>query len=100
MSINFKLKFIVLSSAAIILMMFLATLYVTGKQKTDSLVINLAGRQRMLTQKMSKELHHFMFVSAQTGVPDTESAAKVRATIKIFDMTLKALIIPAKFPCH
>ncbi len=44
-------------------MVFLATLYVSQKQKNDGLLINLAGRQRMLSQKMSKELLHFMWVS-------------------------------------
>jgi methyl-accepting chemotaxis protein len=98
MSINFKLKFIVLSFAAIILVMFLGTFYVAGKQEKDSLVINIAGRQRMLTQKMSKELHHFIYVSDKTGHPDEVSAAKVRSTIKIFTITLDALTNSGKAP--
>ncbi len=72
-------------------MIFFATLYVSKTQKNDGLVINLAGRQRMLTQKLGKEVHHFMYVSDKQGSPDEASAAKVRATIRIFEMTLKAL---------
>ena len=98
MSINLKLKFIVLSFAAIILMMFLGTYYVASKQTQDGLLINLAGRQRMLTQKMSKELHHFMYVSDKSGSLDEPSAVKVRSTIKIFNMTLNALIHSGKAP--
>ncbi len=49
----------------IILSMFLATWYTTSAQKADGLVINLAGRQRMLSQKMSKEL--FLFIQSLQG---------------------------------
>ncbi len=97
MSINFKLKMIVLSFAGIIILMFLATLYVTQKQKDDGMLINLAGRQRMLSQKMSKELHHFMWLSQQNKKADA-AAAQVRSTMKIFAMTLDALTRSGKAP--
>ncbi len=98
MSINFKLKMIMLSFAGIIVLMFLATLYVTQKQKDDGLLINLAGRQRMLSQKMSKELHYFMWLSQITGKPGTAAADQVRNTMKIFAMTLAALTRSGKAP--
>ncbi|HEB68618.1 MAG TPA: HAMP domain-containing protein [Desulfobulbus sp.] len=98
MSINFKLKMIMFSFAGIIVLMFLATLYVTQKQKNDGLLINLAGRQRMLSQKMSKELHHFMWLSQTTGKPDAAAADQVRDTMKIFSMTLDALTHSGKAP--
>jgi len=105
MSINLKLKLIMLSFVALIVLMFLATLYATQQQKNDGLVINLAGRQRMLTQKMSKELHHFMWVSQQNKEnkenkekADIEAANQVRATMKVFSMTLDALVQSGKAP--
>ncbi len=70
MSISLKLKLIVLAFASIVTLMFIATLYATNRQKNDGLIINLAGRQRMLTQKMSKELYHFMHVSEKMGKLD------------------------------
>lgn len=87
-----------LSFVAIIVMMFLATLYVTKQQKNDGLIINLAGRQRMLSQKMSKELHHFMWKSQKAGKLDTASADQVRRTMKVFSMTLEALTLSGKAP--
>jgi len=39
-----------------LIIMLLDVYYVTNQQKDDGLVINLAGRQRMLTQKMTKEI--------------------------------------------
>ena len=58
-------------------------LYMLEKQKHDSVVINLAGRQRMLSQKITKEILLF----SQSGFP----AEKVLNTIDMFDQTLKAL---------
>lgn len=98
MSVNFKLKLIMLSFMGIIVMMFIATLYVTKQQKNDGLIINLAGRQRMLTQKMSKELHHFMWKSKKAEKIDAASADQVRKTMKVFSMTLEALILSGKAP--
>ena len=40
----------------IALIMFSMTLYFLNKQNDEGVRINLAGRQRMLTQKMTKEL--------------------------------------------
>ncbi len=91
MNVNLKLKLVAAVFSFIIAMMFLATFYVTGNQKDDGLVINLAGRQRMLTQKMGKELHRFMYVSDKQGKIDEKSAEKTRSTMKVFDITLKAL---------
>lgn len=60
------------------------TLMFISKQKADAVVINLAGRQRMLTQKMSKEAF-----SLNQGIGDGETLQK---TINLFDMTLNGLI--------
>ena len=55
-----------------------------SKQKADGVVINLAGKQRMLTQKMSKES-----LALSQGKGSKESLEK---TASLFDKTLKGLI--------
>ena len=65
-------------------------LQMQGKQKNDSVVINLAGRQRMLSQKMTKEILLF----AKDSLP----ADKVNETILVFDQTLAALTHGGKAP--
>jgi PAS domain S-box-containing protein len=64
--------------------------YMLQKQEHDSIVINLAGRQRMLSQKMIKEI--FLF---SQGVFPVE---KILDTINMFDQTLKALTYGGKAP--
>jgi len=73
--------------------MFVGTFYTTTAQKSDGLVINLAGRQRMLSQKMSKEL--FSFISADRN---EKLISDVKNTMKIFDITLNALVNSGKVP--
>ena len=98
MSVKGKLNSVGLVFIVIIIAMFLSTLYATNKQKDDGLLINLAGRQRMLSQKMTKELHQFLAASTIKGAIDQPSADMVRATMKVFDMTLKALKDSGKAP--
>lgn len=69
----------------IVVGMFAATWVVTSSQKDDSLVINLAGRQRMLSQKLAKET----LALASTG--DAAAKGQIASTITIFEMTLGAL---------
>jgi methyl-accepting chemotaxis protein len=96
MAIRYKLGLIVAGLSFIILSMFLITWYTTSAQKADGLVINLAGRQRMLSQKMSKELFSF---SAATGAEEKEKfKSDAENTIKIFDITLSALADSGKAP--
>lgn len=98
MSIKLKLMLITLSLAAIILAMILSTLFITNKQKNDGLVINLAGRQRMLSQKMIKELHQFETLSAQDEESKKAAAAQVHSTMEVFSLTLRALKDSGKAP--
>ncbi|RME02042.1 MAG: hypothetical protein D6812_06955 [Deltaproteobacteria bacterium] len=55
--------------------------------KAFGTAINLAGRQRMLTQKMSKE-----FLLVALGVDVEENRKNLRQTIDLFDGTLKQLL--------
>ncbi|MCP4713375.1 MAG: methyl-accepting chemotaxis protein [Planctomycetes bacterium] len=63
-----------------------ATLWVTTAQKADGLVINLAGRQRMLSQKFTKEFYDAL----STGQEKSDEAPFYK-TAQLFETTLQAL---------
>ena len=96
MAIRYKLGLIIGGLSLIIISMFLVTWMTTSAQKSDGLVINLAGRQRMLSQKMSKEL--LSFVAATKDAEKQEFSANANNTIKVFDITLSALTNSGKAP--
>ena len=75
----------------IIILMFLLSWIFTNLQKDDALVVNLAGRQRMLSQKMTKEVLGYRFMREKTGREFPEAAENIRNTMKVFDLTLSAL---------
>ena len=80
-SLTFQVTFIVAILVLLAGGVIGSTLWVLDAQKSDGVVINLAGRQRMLTQKLSKE-----FLLAQQG--DEQSW---HGTESLFDVTLTAL---------
>ncbi len=94
MPIRYKLGLIAGGLSSIILFMFAVTWYTTSAQKTDGLLINLAGRQRMLSQKMSKEV---LMVSAD-GQTVKISQDSVKNTMAIFNTTLSALLNSGQAP--
>ena len=98
MSISVKLKVIAGVFVLLIMAMFATTFFTTQQQADDGMLINLAGRQRMLSQKMSKEVHHFMAVTKEKGSPDLPSINQTRETMKIFDVTLVALTSGGRAP--
>jgi nitrate/nitrite-specific signal transduction histidine kinase len=51
----------------VIVAMFSSTFYVTSMQKHDGLVINLSGRQRMLSQKIAKEALKLSFAKNKSA---------------------------------
>ncbi len=61
-----------------------ATLMVIEAQKADGTIINLAGRQRMLSQKYTKEM-----LASLLG--DEAAAGQSASSRKLFDITLTAL---------
>ncbi len=73
------------------IILFLLTWNALSNQKDDGLVVNLAGRQRMLTQKMTKELLFFVNKRNQTGQADESLKGQVHLTMKVFETTLHAL---------
>jgi len=96
MAIRYRLGLIVTGLSFIILSMFLVTWYTTSTQNADSLVINLAGRQRMLSQKMSKEL--FLFYAESDSAKKNQLRSSANNTIKVFDITLSSLADSGKAP--
>ncbi len=70
-----------------------ATLWVVGQQKADGLVINLSGRQRMLTQKFTKEvLYEASSGRLRMGANDAKSDRLSAKTCQLFEKTLNGLI--------
>ncbi len=91
MKIKYKLGITTFGLSAIIIGMFVVTAWTTNRQKNDGLVINLAGRQRMLSQKMTKEILFYHNHFKETGQSDPVLAQGVRNTMAVFDKTLVAL---------
>jgi methyl-accepting chemotaxis protein len=91
MSIKLKLMATSLGLFFIILLMFTMTWNVVSTQKDDGLVINLAGRQRMLSQKMTKEAVHYLQIKNINENAAQKVAMQAQNTIEVFDITLRAL---------
>ena len=97
MGIRTRVLIVLLSMYFISVILAVTTLVVVHKQKSDGIVINLAGRQRMLSQKMSKEVLELLYVKnkGEQGNKEREGLLK---SIKIFDVTLNALIASGYAP--
>jgi len=83
-TISQKLRRLTIFFLCILSIMVAYTAITLFQQKNDALVINIAGRQRMLTQKFSKEF----FLSLQQG---KERSELMKKTGHLFDVSLKAL---------
>ncbi len=68
----------------------LTTGIVLQKQKDDGLVVNLSGRQRMLTQRMTHQLLGYA-AKADAGTDTTGTRQAVLLTMQAFETTLQAL---------
>ncbi|GAB6135237.1 methyl-accepting chemotaxis protein [Thermococcus prieurii] len=83
----------------IIVMLILNVVSVAGvflyasKAKADGIVIDIAGRQRMLTQKMSKE-------ALIVALGNDSYRDDLLSTAELFDTCLKALLYGGKAPIH
>lgn len=91
MQIRTKLILTTLSLLIIPGIMFVATWLVTDSQKSDGLEINLAGRQRMLSQKMTKEFLSYQMQKTSDAGKAEGLKSQIANTIKVFDMTLNSL---------
>lgn len=89
LSVKKKLKVLSLFFISIISITLIYTSFTLYQQKGDGMKINIAGRQRMLTQKYTKE---FFFSQQQKQYSDKNyDSAIMTNTAKLFDMSLIAL---------
>lgn len=91
LKINHKIFLIMTILFIVPLFMFTATVYTTNKQKNDSLIVNLAGRQRMLTQKMTKECLTYIHKAAEGSKNLTTIKSGMLHTMKVFETSLIGL---------
>lgn len=90
MKLKIKLPLPTIILGLVILGIFIATQIISSQQKSDGLVVNLAGRQRMLSQKMAKELL-LINQNKKNNKNIDELFKTMTQSIAIFDMTLVAL---------
>nr|CRH04689.1 putative Methyl-accepting chemotaxis protein [Candidatus Magnetococcus massalia] len=80
----------------LLLMMLVAlgsygTIQIMELESSDAATINMAGRQRMLSQKAAKEL--LLIISFAKGSQErAKHEADLKRTMRLFDVTLKALM--------
>jgi len=67
-----------------------STIFVLERQKDDGLVVNLSGRQRMLTQRMAHQLLGYSQLRDQ-GKPAQAERQALLLTLQVFEKTLEAL---------
>ncbi len=84
LNIQWKISLAVLALIICVFSNFVGIQLWINSSRDHGTIINLAGRQRMLTQKMTKEV---MFIANGLNVHDD-----VKGTKKLFDSTLKGLI--------
>ncbi|WP_272701336.1 bacteriohemerythrin [Desulfovibrio sp. Fe33] len=97
MSLRLKLYSAIGLLLAVGLGMFVATAVITSAQESDGLVINLVGRQRMLSQKMAKEALLYL-EDRRTGNDGIELRKQVETTSRLFRDTLTALTYSGPAP--
>lgn len=90
MTLKSRLLISTTSIFAVSLCMFAASWWISSAQKGDALAINLAGRQRMLTQRMAADV--LAYASAdRDGQASRLAVESLRTSIRTFDKTLNAL---------
>lgn len=78
--------------ALLLIIGLVTTMLLTNGQKDDGLIVNLAGRQRMLSQKMTKETLIYVNKSGQSESKEMEKwSGQIQLTMRVFESTLFAL---------
>ena len=89
LNVGKKLRVLSLFFIGILSIMMIYTLFTLYQQKEDGLKINIAGRQRMLTQKFTKKF--FLFRQQKKNSGETSSQPSMAKSAKLFDLSLAAL---------
>ncbi|WP_353118584.1 methyl-accepting chemotaxis protein [Nitratidesulfovibrio sp.] len=92
MSIRLRILLAVLGQALLAMALCTAVIVISNRQATDGMAVNLAGRQRMLSQKMTKEA-----LALLHGGPATLRQS-IANQIRVFDLTLTAFIDGGQAP--
>jgi len=99
LTIKAKVFGIIFGLGALTLIMALVTFFSIQNQRGDAIAINLAGRQRMVTQKMTKEILQLeKYVNDSSNSKVQKSVQKIKNSKQIFDVTLDALTNSGKAP--
>lgn len=78
--------------AGLVVIIYVSTFVITSLQKKDALVVNLAGRQRMLSQRITKDI----LIYAMSKDPNIKEDLLI--CTRAFDKTLRALIDGGEAP--
>uniref|UniRef100_B8DM20 Methyl-accepting chemotaxis sensory transducer n=1 Tax=Nitratidesulfovibrio vulgaris (strain DSM 19637 / Miyazaki F) TaxID=883 RepID=B8DM20_NITV9 len=92
MSIRLRILLAVLGQALLAVALCMAVIVISNRQTTDGMAVNLAGRQRMLSQKMTKEA-----LALLHGGP-AALRQSIANQIRVFDVTLAAFIEGGQAP--
>jgi len=90
-SLQGRLTLLFVAFALLVLVSVGATVWGVETQRQDALVINLAGRQRMLTQQMAR-------LAFESGAGEDVTNAALQDTEQTFDQTLRALLDGGQAP--
>lgn len=83
--IRTKMGIVLGSLIPLAFLMFISTILLLVNQSDEGIRINIAGRQRMLSQKMTKEILTF------NALGEVSARDAAQNSIKVFDISLKAL---------
>ncbi len=89
LSVDKKLRVMIMLFISILTIMVLYTSFTLLRQKGDGLDINIAGRQRMLSQKFTKEF--YLAQLQQQGENKKYDTSQMEKTAKLFGVSLMAL---------
>ena len=93
MSLRDRMALLFLAFLSLVTISVFATSRVVSDQQKDALVINLAGRQRMLIQQITRAA-----LQIEDGDTDGLHVQEMQAAVDTFDQTLQALISGGQAP--
>ena len=94
-SIFFKYKTILLPLLAVLILvlsLLLLNLFLSAQFENDANNINLSGRQRMLSQKITKSAYYLLFNNNQ-DIDTSEPINELRSAVDLFDRTLSSFFV-------